>query len=183
MGFVLADRHSWLSKDSNTGQTTLPFEPVPLQTFEKLRDSVNHAGSVEPSDFFMWEHFTSKRYYDNGSIKKIGEIYTPWSSWKIVARDAQDKRLQTMSDAINKGIKHFDENQDEAIEYISTHLDYSKEDAGELLKTVRFPKDVRGVDPGVIQNTVDILTKAGVIEKPVSAEEMVAIKRASQGKT
>ena len=42
----------------------------------------------------MWEHFTSKRYYDNGGIKRVGEIYTPWSSWKIVASTKlEDGRL------------------------------------------------------------------------------------------
>jgi len=71
MGFVLADSQGWLSS------TSTPFENVPLQTFEKLRNGVNDS----TVDFFMWEHFTSKRYYDNGEIKRIGEIYTPWPSW------------------------------------------------------------------------------------------------------
>ena len=71
MGFVLADSQGWLSS------TTAPFENIPLQTFEKLRNGVNDS----TVDFFMWEHFTSKRYYDNGEIKRIGEIYTPWPSW------------------------------------------------------------------------------------------------------
>jgi len=71
MGFVLADSQGWLSS------TSAPFENIPLQTFEKLRNGVNNS----TIDFFMWEHFTSKRYYDNGEIKRIGEIYTPWPSW------------------------------------------------------------------------------------------------------
>jgi hypothetical protein len=92
MGFVLADSQGWLSPGST------PFENIPLQTFEKLRNGVN-VGQV---DFFMWEHFTSKRYYDNGEIKRIGEIYTPWSSWKIVASTKLDNdgRLEDLFEKI-----------------------------------------------------------------------------------
>ena len=68
MGFVLADARSWLRTPGE-----LPFEVIPLQTFANLRNAVNDGSA----DFFLWEHFTSKRYYDNGSIKRIGEIYTP----------------------------------------------------------------------------------------------------------
>lgn len=176
MGFVLADQHGWLSQ-SKPGQP--PFEVVPLNTFAKLREAVNDG----TADFFMWEHFTSKRYYDNGEIKRIGEIYTPWPSWHIVARDAKDQRLQTMSDAINKGIQHYKENQEEAITYISTELDYSAEDAKEWTKTVKFAKGVEGVDPRVVEKTVDILSKAGVLDAgKCGVEEMVAIKRTERAK-
>ncbi|EOD45760.1 putative abc-type nitrate sulfonate bicarbonate transport systems periplasmic components-like protein [Neofusicoccum parvum UCRNP2] len=176
MGFVLADQHGWLSQ-SEPGRP--PFEVVPLNTFAKLREAVNDG----TADFFMWEHFTSKRYYDNGEIKRIGEIYTPWPSWHIVARDPQDKRMQTMSDAINKGIQHYKENQQEAIEYISTELDYSAEDAKEWTKTVKFAEEVRGVDPRVVEKTIDILNKAGVLDaSKCGVEEMVAIKRAERAR-
>jgi ABC-type nitrate/sulfonate/bicarbonate transport system substrate-binding protein len=172
MVFVLADQHGWLK----VGET--PFEVVVLDNFKRLRDGVNSG----ETDFFMWEHFTSKRYYDNGEIKKVGEIYTPWSSWKIVARDPTDKRLETMSENINKGIQHFKENKDEAVKYISTELDYSKEDAEEWLMTVKFADNVRGVDPNVIQKTIDILGKAGVMDTDMaSTEDMVAIKREAKG--
>jgi ABC-type nitrate/sulfonate/bicarbonate transport system substrate-binding protein len=170
MGFVLADQHGWLK----AGET--PFENVVLDTFKNLRDAVNSG----KADFFMWEHFTSKRYYDNKEIRRIGEIYTPWSSWKIVASDAKDERLEQMAKAINKGVEYFLAHQDEAVEYISTELDYSKEDAEEWLKTVKFSKDVRGVDEKVIQKTVDILGKAGVLDgKGTGVEDMIAIKRSA----
>lgn len=176
MGFVLADQHGWLSQ-SEPGRP--PFEIVPLNTFAKLREAVNDG----TADFFMWEHFTSKRYYDNGEIKRIGEIYTPWPSWHIVARDPQDKRMQTMSDAINKGIQHYKENQQEAIEYISTELDYSAEDAKEWTKTVKFAEEVRGVDPRVVEKTIDILNKARVMDaSKCGVEEMVAIQRAERAR-
>jgi len=186
MSFVLADQQGWLDPTSNSP----PFPVEPLNTFANLRDGVNNS----TADFFMWEHFTSKRYYDNGEIKRIGEIYTPWSSWKIVAvtdllypknwsstsnatKPALKEELEDVLAKINKGVKHFEENQEEAVQYISTKLDYSEEDAREWLKTVRFAKDVRGVDPEVVNKTVSTLQKAGVLGEGVDNSNMVALER------
>lgn len=173
MGFVLADKQGWLSPGS------APFENIPLQTFEKLRNGVNDS----TVDFFMWEHFTSKRYYDNGEIKRVGEIYTPWSSWKIVASTKleDDGRLEELFGKIDKGVEYFDGHHDEAVKYISTELDYSEEDAKEWLKTVRFSTEVKGVDVKVIENTVDVLKKAGVLDGDgMKATEMIGSQRGSQ---
>jgi hypothetical protein len=185
MGFVLADQNGWLSQTKNIdGSNAPPFDFVPLNTFDKLRQGVNDG----TADFFMWEHFTSKKYYDNGEIKKVGEIYTPWSSWKIVAathllpttgatdKEGVDPRLEELFEKLNKGTKYFLEQQDEAVEYISTELDYSAEDAREWLKTVEFASNVRGVDISVIDKTVEILKKAGVIpegEGVLAPEDMI----------
>jgi ABC-type nitrate/sulfonate/bicarbonate transport system substrate-binding protein len=175
MGFVLADEQGWLSSPS-----TPPFEVITLQTFDKLRAAVNDSSA----DFFMWEHFTSKRYYDNGEIKKIGEIYTPWSSWKIVARtdiEQSDQRLEEMFEKIDKGVRYFEGNREESVRYISGKLDYSEEDAREWLKTVKFARSTKGVDVGVIQKTVGVLRKAGVLgEKGMKPEQMIASQRGAQ---
>jgi hypothetical protein len=189
MGFVLADTQGWLSSSSSSAaKKEEPFEVIPLQTFEKLRGAVNDG----TADFFMWEHFTSKRYYDNGEIRRVGEIYTPWSSWMVVAATellsapgsgsgsgsgtgmAFDPRLEELFEKVNQGMMYFVQHQDEAVEYISTELDYSVEDAREWLKTVEFASNVRGVDLGVIQKTVDVLRKAGVLgEEGMQAQEMI----------
>jgi len=189
MSFVLADQQGWLDTSSDNP----PFPVEVLNTFSNLRNGVNDS----TADFFMWEHFTSKRYYDNGEIKRIGEIYTPWSSWKIVAANhllhpengssgsnASHPRLTTeledVLEKINKGVKHFEENQEEAVQYISTQLDYSEEDAREWLKTVRFAKDVKGVEKQVVDKTVGILQKAGVLGGEVDTSAMIGLERGQQ---
>ena len=180
MSFVLADQQSWL----NTSSDSPPFPVEILNTFKNLRDAVNSGAA----DFFMWEHFTSKRYYDNGEIKRIGEIYTPWSSWKIVAanhlltsksgsKPSLAPELEDMLDKVNKGVKHFEENTEEAVKFIITKLDYSEEDAREWLKTVKFSQQVKGVDKAVVEKTVGILQKAGVLGKDVNQADMIALER------
>ena len=169
MGFVLADTKGWLESPA-----TPPFEVVPLQTFAKLREAVNDG----TADFFMWEYFTSKKYYDNGEIKQIGEVYTPWSSWKIVAANPDDDRLSAMFESIDKGVTYFTAHQDEAVDYISTNLDYSADDARAWLETVKFADAVRGVSEATIGKTIEVLRKAGVIEGDnVMANSMIGVKR------
>lgn len=184
MGFVLAENLGWLN-NKNSGEA--PFPTVPLQTFEKLREAVNDGRA----DFFMWEHFTSKRYYDKGEIKKIGEIYTPWSSWKIVARNVtteeEGRRLlpDLFFEKLNQGVEYFLTHHEEAVSYISSELDYSKDDAREWLKTVRFSTDVKGVCEETISKTIEVLKKAGVIggnDKNIKAESMIGILRGGQSK-
>ena len=161
MGFVLADQQKWLSTASPYADT------VVLHTFEKLREAVNNGDA----DFFMWEHFTSKKFYDAGEIRRLGEIYTPWSSWKIVASTqltqggALDARVKDLFGKLDQGVKHFNENQEEAVEYISTHLGYTEPDAREWLGTVKFPTHTEGVEPEVVAECVAILRKAGVLKK------------------
>ncbi|KAL9630424.1 MAG: hypothetical protein Q9164_006421 [Protoblastenia rupestris] len=179
MGFVLADVLGWLSSSSfgsdDQGQKEEPFEVVPLQTFEKLREGVNHG----TADFFLWEHFTCKRYFDKGEIRRIGEIYTPWPSWHIVAADGilGDERLEEFLGVLDEGVRYFEEHQEEAVKYINTELDYEEGDAREWIKSVRFAKGVKGVRKSVVEQTLGVLKKAGVVEKGVNGEGMIANER------
>lgn len=163
MGFVLADTKGWLSMtSSHAANETAPFDILPLQTFAKLREAVND----NTADFFMWEHFTSKRYYDNGEIKRIGEIYTPWPSWHIVASNEALQEMGQLEDLLKKldlGINYFNDHHEKAVQYISTELDYSAEDAKEWLGTVKFAQVVKGARMRVIEDTLQVLKKAGVV--------------------
>ena len=78
---------------------------------------------------------------------------------------------------LNKGIRYFEENQEEAVGYISTELDYEEGDAREWLRTVRFAGDVRGVRGEVVEKTVEVLRKAGVVGGEVDVDGMVGIRR------
>lgn len=140
--------------------------------FKTLRESVNHKTEDVSlySDAFMWEHFTSKKYYDNGEIKKIGEIYTPWPSWVISVNQetlkSKTNDIKNFLVSVNQGIHHFLENPEKATKWISDNLDYSEEDAQSWLKTVEF-NDQLGQVPidwvKVVEKTADTLKIAGVL--------------------
>ena len=82
-----------------------------------------------------------------------------------------------MMDKLNKGVRYFKSNQEEAVGYISTELDYEEGDAKEWLRTVRFARDVRGVRGEVVEKTVEVLRKAGVVGGEVDVDGMVGIRR------
>lgn len=153
-----------------------------VENFQNLRDSVNlkfeKNGEPKHSDAFMWEHFTSKRYYDSGEIKRIGEIYTPWPSWVVsVGKSTFTNRRDNVSGflrAVRKGVAHFLKNPEEAVEHISTHLDYTKEDAREWLKTVKFNESIGQLPiewQRVVENTTEVLQTAGVIPDEASVND------------
>ncbi|CCE88583.1 Piso0_001352 [Millerozyma farinosa CBS 7064] len=172
MSFVLGLQHKFPE----------PFfhgHPV-CSNFANLRASVNHTISDpdQYSDAFMWEHFTSKKYYDNGEIKKIGDIYTPWPSWMITARseivNSDSKAIVGFLKAVREGILHFQANHSEATEFIASNLDYSKEDATSWIDTVTFNDKLsqEGVDwTSVAQNTASVLQTAGVLTDDSSVIE------------
>ncbi|KAI9807197.1 MAG: hypothetical protein M1825_005915 [Sarcosagium campestre] len=192
MSAVLADQRGWSNAKTEKGPEAGreaeagAFEAiVPLGAFAQLRDGVN----TDKADFFMWEHFTSKRFHDSGEIRRLGEVYTPWSSWKIVARrpfllddDNHDRRrgqktLDAVFEALDSGVKYFETHLDEAVEYISSTLEYSPEDARQWLHTVRFSRGVRGVDEKTVEGTLEVLRKAGVLDGDLSAADLIGIKR------
>lgn len=156
-----------------------------LSTFKNLRDAVNHKEGVEPADAFMWEYFTTKRYYDNKEVKYIGDIYTPWPSWVINARteivhEQKDDLLKFMK-GLQNGISYFNNNKEEAIQYIHTNLDYSEADAREWIRTVGYSDHGAGVrtidNQTAIEHTYRILIAAGVLEEPLD----VIIERLKNG--
>lgn len=175
MAYVLADQQNWLSSTSDNSKKEDPFSIVPSGDFAALRRAVRQQPTS--ADFFMWEHFTTKAYWDNGELKRIGEIYTPWPSWMIAARDPSDGAVGSLLEKLNEGVKHYLEQEEEAVNHITSTMEYSQEDAREWMGTVKFARDVSGVKTGVVDDVVKILRKAGVLdEKSGAGEEMVALK-------
>lgn len=145
-----------------------------LSNFANLRKAVNDASS----DAFMWEYFTTKKYYDNHELKQLGEIYTPWPLWVITARrDVNSSQLASFVRSVSKGIAYFDAHHDEAVAHIAANLDYSEADARQWLPTVKFNSGL-GTAPldweRVVEKTALVLQTAGVLtdKKEVIAERL-----------
>lgn len=171
MSYVLADSRGWLDPSSSKD----PFDVVPIGDFAALRKAVNE----DKAEFFMWEHFTTRKYWENGEVKHIGDIETPWPSWVIAARESAKPSLADMMEKINQGIAHFKQQPNEAVEYITSNMHYSKADAEEWMKGVRFPDDVRGVSREMVNDTIQILLKAGVLKgDAIGPEHMISVERA-----
>ena len=157
MSFVLADERNWLKSPAQA-----PFDFVVCGPFKPLRDAVNNGDA----DFFMWEHFTSKKFFDDGTLKHVGEILTPWNAWYIASRGEKENPqvIDTLLPALEKGVKYFEENQAESVQFICDNMEYSKEDAEEWCKGVKFTKKPGTYDAETMKKTHVTLLKAGVLD-------------------
>lgn len=188
MSYVLAQQQGWKA-DSLTS--------VPLGPFGALRNGVTGQDEQKPdqapsptAEFFMWEEFTTKPYFHatgdkpNPPLKKIGEIYTPWPSWLIVAStrlfpfpgSENDARLDALFKALDQGIKAFEADTTNAIKLLGTGelgCTYNQEDGNDWLKDVKFTNSTRGVDSKVITGVVDVLKVADVIDPALSNDEAI----------
>jgi ABC-type nitrate/sulfonate/bicarbonate transport system substrate-binding protein len=84
-----------------------------------------------------------------------------------------DPRLADFLAGVNKGIEYFQAHEEEGIEYIAANLGYTADDARAWLKTVKYVTDASKVDRSVIEETVDVLQKAGVVKGTAQVESLV----------
>lgn len=187
MSFVLARDEKWPAASALT--------PVILGPFPSLRNGVTGHDPNKPdappspaADFFMWEQFTTKPYFEptpsspSPPLKKVGEIATPWSSWHIAASSAtfpspeNDERLAKLFQVLDGGIAAFEKDTAGAVQLLGTGelgCTYSEEDAKEWLEDVRFVRGgTRGVDMRIVENVVDILKDAGVVSQETGNDEV-----------
>lgn len=170
MASVLADQQGWRGKDA--------FEVKVIGNFKALRDAVNaaakgsQADEVKKADFFMWEHFTTKRFWDLGEVKRVGEIYTPWPSWVVAARnDVPRDSIDDLLKKLDQGIQHYLGNTEEAVQHITSVMEYSDEDAREWMRGVRFASSTAGVDSNMVAKTIGVLQKANVLNDKAGGPE------------
>lgn len=166
MSTVLADTHGWL--DSKPGAKP-PFEVVVCGPFADLRAAVRDG----TADFFMWEHFTTKKFWDSGELKRIGEIATPWNGWHVVCRGASpDPRVAfDLYPALAKGVAMFREDREGTIDWICANMEYSREDAAQWYSEVKYPQAFGRINEVGVDKAVDSLKKAGVITESSFARE------------
>ncbi|KAL1974833.1 hypothetical protein VTN31DRAFT_5037 [Thermomyces dupontii] len=197
MSFVLSQRQGWSPDD---------LEPVVLGPFPALRDGVsgsgssaNHAGDPEQTahaaEFFMWEHFTTKPEFDDRTaeqagrshptLKKIGEIFTPWPSWLIAASTTTfpqpdtDDRLSALFGLLDAGIAEFNAQPDRVVDLLASGAfgcQYTPDDAREWMETVRFVQGgTRGLSRDIVEQTVAVLKVAGVIPSDLPVDRAVEL--------
>ncbi|KAH8117882.1 periplasmic binding protein-like II [Phellopilus nigrolimitatus] len=134
-----------------------------------LIDSVND-GSTSA---FMWEWFTTKPFRDNGEVRFIGSVPTPWPSWLIAAHPntarAPPAALRSFLAGLSGYVRAFDApaaREEADVAFIKEKFGYAEADVREWLKTVGYPQDCAAIPEKVVRDTSVTLVKAGVIHKP-----------------
>eukprot|EP00871_Galdieria_phlegrea_P006076 jgi/Galph1/956/GphlegSOOS_G5701.1 len=163
MPLILAKQQSW--------QYVPEF--VVFNNFAGLRESVCSGNS----DIFMWEWFMTKPYVEEGLLKFIGSVPTPWpcvcfvTTKKIVEEFGADlfaalSAIRTTALAFRAADSSSAESSqfNRSVEQIVTQFSFKREDAESWLKSIQFSKDGQ-ISVCTIRSVCEALCRAGVIDK------------------
>ena len=157
MSMVLADQHRWFDPSGSP-----PFQIVICGPFAELRDAVTRSSA----DFFMWEHYTTKKFWDTGELKRIGEIPTPWNGWHIAVRGSTpDPRVQEiLYPSLQKGLEWFKNEKEEVMEMLTGEMGYERPDAESWYQEVVYPGSFGSINQGGVGAAITSLRTAGFIQ-------------------
>tara|TARA_R110002073_G_scaffold40547_1_gene114835 strand:+ start:39530 stop:40396 length:867 start_codon:yes stop_codon:yes gene_type:complete len=127
------------------------------------------------ADYFMWEHFTTKPYVDNGIFRRIDSITTPWPCFVLAVRDEvlnEDKKLiKKLISVINKQLKSFNRpfKTGELLRIFTERYQQQPEDVKEWLSITKWDRK-KYVSEKLINNIQNKLVTFSVIEESVQAK-------------
>ncbi|PPR05794.1 hypothetical protein CVT24_006849 [Panaeolus cyanescens] len=164
MAYVMALQQGW------------PTDNLKFQVNNDIRGLLNSVND-ESTSAFMWEWFTTKPFVDAGEGRFIGSVPTPWPSWLIAAHPerASTSTVKAFLDGLTKFVTEFDSDANREgpnVDFIEAKFGYPKEDIQAWLKTVGYPKDCSAIPETVIQETLSVLEKAGVVTRPEGGFEV-----------
>ncbi|KAK2460974.1 hypothetical protein APHAL10511_007444 [Amanita phalloides] len=160
MAYVMALQQGW------------PTDQLKFQVNNDIRGLINSVNDASTSAF-MWEWFTTKPFVDAGEVRFIGSVPTPWPSWLIAAHPAAERApvetIRYFLGNLTSHVRRFDLPDHRAVEdiaFIKETFGYAEEDIKAWLRTVGYTDDCTTISTRVIQDTLSVLGKAGVIQVP-----------------
>jgi len=154
MSYILADNQGWDPKQD------VNFE------IQGGLEQLLHGVETGETDTFMWERYMLRPAVSGQRVKYVGETVTPWPCFMIAVRE--DFLQENASDVqhILKGIEQstheFKLKSEESLKHIEKYCSLNSEDARRWFSTVQFSSD-GSISKSMLQNTVQILSKTGVL--------------------
>lgn len=124
MAYINAKSHNW-------NYNELDFTIA--NNLEGLKKSIHS----ESSDYFMWEHFTTKPLVDQGELKHIEDVPTPWPCFVIVTtkqfynqnkKIAEDllqiinqitKKVKSQKNLASEIAQHYQQKENDVIQWLN----------------------------------------------------------------
>ncbi|KAG0256109.1 hypothetical protein BG011_004743 [Mortierella polycephala] len=183
--YVLAEQEGWLKGASPADpEFKAPFDFKVLDTFQKMRDSVNDGSS----DAFLWERFTTKPYHDSKEVRLVDTITPPWPAFMIAASThhlslspdpEQSSTLARFLRGLSRATQHFVDpaNYEDSISFVQKKMSYSQQDVQNWFKGVQYPTEgCSVVRQEVLADCARILFEAGVIHKGQESDIMAHLR-------
>ncbi len=163
MSYLLAEREGW-----PTG--ALSFQAV--GAIDKLVEAVNE----DPSAAFLWERTMTQPLVDEGQLRRIGEIPTPWPCFVLVLReDLMNSHGTVLRKALRIALRQANafHRDPKAAEILSEKYGLTLADATAWLGTVKWPTEPP-VDPFMLQEVGETLVRVGRLETAPDPADLIA---------
>eukprot|EP00049_Salpingoeca_infusionum_P016156 m.326818 g.326818 ORF g.326818 m.326818 type:complete len:605 (-) comp16022_c1_seq18:6653-8467(-) len=156
MAYVLAMERGW------NPETDVKFETKGNIT--QLCEGVNDLST----DAFLWETFTTKPYHDDGTVRRVGDVTTPWPCFMLAATtDVLGTKLDQIRRAtlaVHEAAQMFHEEQDTMPSLIAERYGLRLEDATQWYSQVSIVAE-RYISPAALSKTIAILQTCGQLDK------------------
>lgn len=160
MAYVYAEQKGWTRDD---------FDFRVVANLKGAREALGYQGA----NLFLWEKFTTKPLVDNGELRLIDSIKTPWPCFVIAVRnEVLANRLDDVKILIQiiKQRSYAFMEQANAVELISSRYGIEYDDAALWMSMTEW-ETTNEIHPEVIQKVQDTLQKLGVIHQQKDYED------------
>ena len=147
------------------------------EVVKNLEGGVN-ALSNGTADYFLWEHFTTKPYVDQGVFRRIDTITTPWPCFVMAVRDEvlahQKDEIATVIKVINNQLSAFKnplENEN-LIQLFSERYQQKTEDINQWLSITNW-NTKRSISKKLINTIQNKLIQFSVIDNSAHANQLI----------
>jgi hypothetical protein len=120
----------------------------------------------------MWERFMTKPFVDEGELRALGHLYSPWHCFGLVARrswlreGSNRELLHEILDRVLLNASAFLEERETSVQDINAHFDINLEDAVAWIDRVRFaaPGSALCSPAPMLRLVIQVLVAAGLVE-------------------
>jgi len=131
-------------------------------------------------DVFLWETFTTKPYFDKNTLKKIGDVPTPWPAFSLVTRKGDENKLKVIMKerlfpALYEASRMFaaKEHTEESINQIVNTHGHQRDDAASWLSKVEYNQEASmAIDQQVFENAVNVLKQVELVGRNCHTEDL-----------
>lgn len=127
------------------------------------------------ADYFMWEHFTTKPFVDEGIFRRIEDCPTPWPCFVIAVRnEILENNLDSVKNVlniINNETSQF-KNIPEIAETLSKRYEQKLEDVIEWLKITEW-NDGEPITKNLISRIQNKMLTFNVLEQKKNSKEII----------
>ena len=130
------------------------------------------------ADYFLWEHFTTKPWVDNGTFRRVGDCPSPWPCFMIAVRndvlESNFDDIKNVLRVINSKMKSLSTHakKQRFIDLFAQRYNLNKEDIKNWLIITEWNQG-KSISRTLIKTIQNKLLELSVIEKTIDVEKLI----------